>query len=657
MFWLLLLACLPRYPDQVEALADKAQHDPVAAEKLVKTLKSEDELVWRAAYRELLALGPAAVPELRDAVIRNKPEGQRALLVLGAMGDPANFDVLEAARTIPGMEPFAAEAFERAEASLWEAIQDEPGVAICDDYLDWFPRGPMAPVVEEIRYQEAAWDAFEALGRKPTDGQLLSFARKFPASDAERKARARVARRAITDAEDAIVDGRPEYALDLLRRAQDVDPRADTRLVEARAREAIARRAVTSNDLDSAIAELEQARRLKGGDGTMLAGLYLKRSRQRFERLQPAGGMRDLARAEELSAGVASAAVEIREREAARLLEDLKARGSSRDEAALALFFAGEGYKRTAEAEVLDALAEGDIVPLNGLVVGARDEEIGTLDARLWAMTVLDQGLQNQDAEVRRRLADPALQGLLAGSDMWAREDRLARREHQALFRSYLRLVELGVEEVKAGGRIISPLPSAGQLPDYDLVERMRVEGSVLHSGLPMVHRVQLILMALDTPELLAELARRQPEALGRAFIGRQDLPDDLFGWRVLIADAAVFQDASPYRVGLAGGSSAAFDGGRQSVALVYRFDVDGASVPTAALSDAMAVLFGTAEVLLHAQPDLDAVDVVMFAGGEEQVWLSVSRASAARMNWELVRKEAPYTADHLAFILDQRIR
>lgn len=658
MTWLLLLACLPRYPDQVEVLADRAATDPAAAEKLVKTLKSDDELVWRAAYRELLQLGPVAVPELRDAVIRNKPEAQRAVLVLGAMGDPVNFDVLDAALDVPGLTPFAEEAFQRAEIALWEHVQDEPSVAICDDYLDWFPRGPMAPEVEELRYQEGAWDALEALGRSPTDGQLVNFARKWPDTDAERKARAKVARRAIDDAEDAIVDGRPEYAIELLARARDVDPRADTRIVEARARQAIARRAASSNDLDSAIEELERARKLDAGDPTLLAGLYLKRARQRFERLVPAGGMKDLRRAEELSSGVAGAAIDLRQRQAEALLADLRARGSSRDEAALALFYAGEGFKRSAEVEIHAAITEGDVVPLQGLVVWARDEDVGSLDARLWSMSVLDQSLQNQNATVRAALADTtSISALLAPEELWSREARLARREATATYTTYLRTVELGVEEVRAGGRIISPLPSADPLPEYDVVEVLRAGGTPLQDRRAMLHRIQLLVSCLEAPELAAELARKDPAALGRSFVGAGAMPTDLATWRVQIADASVFAGGSPHRVGLGGGSSASLSAERRPTSVVFRFDLDGSSVPKGDLSDAMAVLFGSTRVLFHARPDIDAVDVVMHAGGEEKVWLSLSRSSAARLNWALVLGEAPYTMDHLAFILDQRVR
>ncbi|HJN73318.1 MAG TPA: hypothetical protein QGF58_05220 [Myxococcota bacterium] len=658
MFWLLLIACLPRYPEQVEALADAASTDPVAAEKLVKTLKSDDELIWRTAYRELLVLGPPAVAPLREAVLRNRPEGPRALLVLGAMGDPSNFDVIRAALDVPGMTPFAEEAFERGEIALWERIQDDPSVAICDDYLDWFPRGPMAPEVEELRYQADAWDSYEEMGRKPTDGQLLSFARDWPDTDAERKARARLSSRAINAAEDAIVDGRPEYAIELLARARDVDPSARTRLVEARAHEAIARRAASSNDLDSAITELERARALGSGDPTLLAGLYLKRAHQRFERLQPAGAMRDLGRAEELSPGVRSAVVDMRQRKAESLLVDLKARGSSRDEAPLALFHAGRGFKQSAETEVLAAVAEGDIVPLEGLVVGARDEEQGSLDARLWSMTVLDQALQNQNAAVRALLADTeGLRSMLQPVDMWSREARLSRRESLGIYRTYLRTVELAVEEVRAGGRIISPLPSAEPLPEYDVVEVLRAGGSPLQERRAMLHRVQLLVNVLEGPERVSELARKDPVALARAFIGSTEMPTELIGWRLHVAEASVFMGGSPHRVGLSGGSSASLSVQRSPTAIVFRFDLDGSEVHSDDLSDAMSVLFGCSRVLLHAEPAIDAIDVVMHAGGEEKVWLSLPRSSAARLNWTLVLAEAPYTTDHLAFVLDQRIR
>ncbi|MCP4917026.1 MAG: hypothetical protein GY913_08885 [Proteobacteria bacterium] len=631
--FLLVLACLPHTPEQVVALADQAEEDPRDLEKLVKTLASDRDDVWQAAYRELVAFDRDAVPALRAEIMGNDDAAGRALLVLGDLGYAENFDLIRAGSDVPGLRPYADRAFEIAELALWDRIDADPSVTLCDDYLDWFPRGPMAADVESLRYQLAADEALRSLGRSASDSDLLALVRRFPGTAAERRCREILASRSLDAAEDAIVDGMPERALDHIARAAELDDQLDTRPIEARAREALGRRAASRAQLDQAIEELEHARRLGGADPMLLAGLYLKRARTRFERLQAAGALQDLARAEELSDAVSSAVVELRQREADALLTELKERGRGRGSAAHALAYAGEGYRRTAEAEVLSGLSEGDIAPLEGLMLGVRGEW-GTLEGRLWGMSVLDQALQNQDAAIRTLMDDDGrLARALSPDDVWARDARVERRELLARTSAYERTVTLAREEVRAGGRILSPLPSTESLSDATLAELIADGASPLERTRAMFQRVQLMRLALQAPERVASTPAEQIAA-GLLV----DPPAGLLGLAVLVA--------TPHPNSI---SSA-----REDARLALR--IQSGVADEATLSQALTVLFGGTRLFLDADPGLDAVDVYIVDGGSELAYLSLSRVSAGRLNWNLIESEAPWSTDHLPFVLDQRI-
>ena len=84
---------------------------------------------------------------------------------------------------------------------------EEPSVALCDSYLEWFPAGPSVLEIEDIRFQEQAWDAFEDLGRTPDEVDLVSFARKYPGTDAENEAYRRVAQMRVQAADDELAKG------------------------------------------------------------------------------------------------------------------------------------------------------------------------------------------------------------------------------------------------------------------------------------------------------------------------------------------------------------------------------------------------------------------------------------------------------------------
>lgn len=328
-----------------------------------------------------------------------------------------------------------------------------------------------------------------------------------------------------------------------------------------------------------------------------------------------------------------AAAQELRRAQADALLATLVERERGRGEAAHALAYAGEGYRRTAEAEVLAALSEGDVEPLNGLMLGVRGEW-GTLEARLWAMSVLDQGLQNQDAAIRGQMADiQRIQRALHPADAWARDARVERAELLARTQAYERTVLLAREEVRSGGRILSPLPATEPLTDAALAELIAQGAEPTDAERPLFQRVQLLRLALQAPR---RVGAQPPEAVATGLLERR--PTNLL-------DLAVLAQAN---------ASPAISSARTDGRLALRMQATSADDRT--LAEALAVLLGGARLFLSLDPGLDAVDVYIVRGAEELAFLSLSRSSAGRLNWELVDGEAPWTSDHLAFVLDQRV-
>jgi tetratricopeptide (TPR) repeat protein len=660
MLLLWLLACLPHGEAQVHALADAAEVDDDALARLVKTLRASDDATWKAAYEELLAFGPDAVPELRAAVQANKPEAGRSLLVLAELGYAENFDLLEAAMGVPGLRPYAEAGWQLAEEALWLRLRARPGVALAEDYLEWFPDGPMWAQAEEIHWQETAWDALDALGKRPSDGQLLSILRDHADTQAAEEARRMLGDRALDEAERALASGRPEQALDLLERARELDPSLDTRPVEARARTALARSLATRQDTDRAIEELERALRLGSDSSTLLASLYLKRARRAFERLQPAQGMRDLARGEELNAALGPALSDLRMRQTELLLEQVRAGDRRRAAASEALVFAGEDVHRVLEPVVLERLAAGDVLPLEGVMTAARSEH-SSPRLRKFGMLLLDQGLQNLNASVRARLANAeAVEAVLAPDDVFARQARSDRAELVDQLLTYERTVQLAREEVLAGGRILAPLPSTELLSDASLASVMGRQDP-RQQELPFLRRVQLLRLAAQAPEAVASHCRQDPAAVGALLLELSAPPGDLVDW----ARVRGSLDAGlPPRIEVAG-QPAQLTALRSGGVLELRVSVPGPPrrPDDAVLAQLLNLLFGGTTMYLFADPGLDGVEVILGMGNgqaweslEERARLGISRESADRLNWPLILAEAPYSADHLAFVLDQQI-
>ena len=237
----LLSGCVPRSERRVHALSEASETDPHAIEVLVKALRVQDEEVWHLAYGELLAMGERAGPALRRSVIKRKPEAGRALLLLGEMGEPAYFDLFEAAQKVPALSPYAKQTWVLAEAHLYERILLDPSLSLCDAYLDHFANSPGAQRVEDLRYEEEAWILLRELGPKASSAELVGFIKRWRGTEAALQARAWVARMAVTQAEGLIDAGRPNEALARLEEAHRWDVEVDTRVAEGRARDALGR--------------------------------------------------------------------------------------------------------------------------------------------------------------------------------------------------------------------------------------------------------------------------------------------------------------------------------------------------------------------------------------------------------------------------------
>ena len=205
---MLVTGCGVRHPEQVESLAEAAAEDPRKTGKLVAALRSKHEEVRVAAQEALVELGSSAAPELRDVVLRRKPEAGPALLVLGLMGDPDHFPLLEQHLGDPTLGPWARDGLEQGSVALWNRIAAEPDMALCDAYLQWFPEGAHSEAARDLRRELEAEAALAALGPDPRYGALVSYHRRY--GDTRAGEAARLAGAAERDAhQHAVARDRP----------------------------------------------------------------------------------------------------------------------------------------------------------------------------------------------------------------------------------------------------------------------------------------------------------------------------------------------------------------------------------------------------------------------------------------------------------------
>lgn len=645
----LVSACVPRSERRVEALSQAAETDPHAIEVLVKALRVQDEEVWHLAYAELLAMGERAGPALRRSVIKRKPEAGRALLLLGEMGDPAHFDLLEAAGKVPALKAYADQAWVLAEAHLYERILADPSIALCEAYLAQFGEGPGAQHVQDLRHEQEAWLALQELGPKASSAELVAFIKRWRGTKADLQARAWVARKAVAQAELLIDAGRPDEALARLEEARRWDAEVDTRVAEGRAREALGRDLASAADLDAALEELEAARALGSENGDLLGSLYLERARANFLEGDPVGGMRDLALARARQPSVSGAANQIEAMQAKRLLAEVDGGGAERALAAQAL---AQSPAQRAELDplVLKALAKGDTVPLEAL---ARSSSGLDAEGRRANNAVIDQALQNSHARALVLLGEGTLSPLLQPEAPWSREGRQARQDALAQLLAYETSVRLAKGEVASGRRILSPLPQDRVLSEVEILALAERGATPMTRNLPQLHRVQLLRWALEAGDMVVEQVRSNPASLASGLLQEPSLPITMLDWRLLYARSRRQSRAS-------------FEGQQAAVSAQRSGDVMQIWVEAPqgvpALSDAglgslLTVLFALSPVAMQGDLSLQKLEVQAVDPSGNLARLAIDRRSSERMNWGLIASEAPFTGEHVAFVFDAELR
>ncbi len=660
----ILVGCGLRHPEQVSSLAAEAAQDPRKVGKLVAALRSKHDAVRATAQEELVRLGPAAVPELRDVILRKRPEAGPALLVLGKMGDPTHFPLIEQHLQDPTLGPWADDALKAGSGALWTRITAAPDRELCDAYLAWFPTGAHESAVRDLRRELEAEDALGALGSDPRYGALVSYHRRYGDTAAGERARLMLAERALADARDEIDRGRPRQALRYVEEAREWNPESDADPVEAAARARWATSLAEQDDYDGAIEQLDLAASLGGGNPGLLADHHMTRAQTRFQGGDPVGGMIDLLQAEAAFPPLALPAQQERASRGKKVLRALR-KGELRAPVAIeALAMAGPTVTADLEAVVWERLVGGDPEPLEVLVQAASAPILGE-PAGDWLDALVARALSETTEQVAALFADEdRLRALLQAEALWSGEGDLAREDALALLRGHVGAVRAARAFVAFGRALDGPVPDPAPESAAEVQARATAGGDPLDPALPALTRAQLALFALVHVEVLRDLAWRQPGLLASRFVGLALLPVSLTEWAVFAAETQQARRYAVYRVGLRDGKEAELIIRVQDGVMRVELSLFGPSVPLtdAAIVDALTVLFGTARPLLFVHNDVSRVDVVMgmtLASGvlDQRLRLGLDQRTAQRMNWSLVEAEAPYSTDHLALVLDQEIR
>lgn len=659
-----LTGCGLRHPEQVESLAAEAAQDPRKIGKLVTALRSKHDEVRATAQDELVALGPAAVPELRDVILRKRPEAGPALLVLGKMGDPIHFALIEQHLGDPTLGPWADDGLKAGAKALWDRIAEDPELALCDAYLDWFPSGAHQPAVRDLRRQLEAEGALIALGQDPRYGALVSYHRRYGDTAAGERARLMLAERALTDAQDEITKGRPRQALRYVEEAREWNPEAPADPVEAAARESWATSLAAEESWDGAIEQLALAASLGGGNPALLGDHYMKRAAARLQADDPVGGMTDLLRAAATFAPLGMPAQAERTRQGRRVLKALRGDTLATAIGIEALAMAGPELQDEVEALVWERLVAGDPEPLEVLVQAASAPRVGE-PAGVWLDLLVARAVTDTSTQVDALLADSErLRALLEPGTLWSADGELEREDAVALLRAHEGAVRAAIAHVASGRTSGATLPGAAPEDPAALQSRAKAGAEPLDPALDPLVRAQLARFALEHVDVLRELAWRQPGLLASQFVGLEILPVSLTEWAVFAAETQEARRYAVYRVTLRDAKEAELIIRVQDGVMRVELSLFGPSVPLSdgAMVDALTVLFGTARPLLFVHNDVSRVDVVMgmtLASGslDQRLRLGLDQRTAQRMNWSLVEAEAPYTTDHLGLVLDQEIR
>ncbi|MCB9744853.1 MAG: hypothetical protein H6741_03990 [Alphaproteobacteria bacterium] len=652
--------CVPHSPQDVEALAERAAEDPKAAKRLVKALGSDELAVAERAFVELVALGTTAVPYLRMAIFEREPYAGQAIRVIGASGNPEYFELIEELLGDPDLQKDAAAAFDLAEQALWERIDASPSQRMCDHYQRWFPRGAHIEQVRHARDLAEARDALMTVGTNASEAQLVGFIERFPGTPAAQQVREDLAMRHLDAAVRERDAGRIDSALRSVDEARYWDKDVDANSVEASIRTTLGRSLAERNDLDGAIVELDRARQL-GSEAAarQLGELLLQRGNSRLDRGDLVGGMSDLRRAEEVAPSMAPQLSQARAERTAALLSDVRAGAPNRQIAAGALVVSATEDLDQVRAVILQRLDMGDAAPLRGASEASLRVELPA-ETQAWLGSLLEESLRRSEGGAKALLGDRGRMGsLVRPREPWGDAVRADRARAAAELDTYVTAAALAWRHVESGGTINQGLPSSPPRPEQELSLLLFQGMNPEEPSDSLLLRAQLMHHALAATARLDNLARLDPARVAVQFIGRANLPADLFDWAVLADDALGRSSQTSYSVPLPDGSVGELRHRRAGDTLVLELRTPPGSRPSssAVVSDGLTSLLGSARLLHAADPTVGTVELRIgtAASGNWQlasvVSMSISREELGGIDWVAVERAAPFGPDDVRFV------
>lgn len=643
----------PRFVDVVDdngEVITERRNRP--AGRLVKGLGVRDADVRQASHEALVALGPAALDELIEAVDGREPYAQAAVRTVGSIGEPSTFLWLDELSRDTELHQAAEVAFDHAEQALWKRISTDPTLELCDQYLEWFERGAHAREVEEARDGLQAWESLLALGEEPSEAQLIGHIERYPGTKAEFEARRMLADRYLRTAEFELAAGRPDTALARVNDAKRWAPDRDTSEVEARVRAGLGRKLAERNDIDAAIHELALSVELGGDEGRAdLGRLYLMRSDARFSRGDLVGGMVDLTRAREAAPTMRDSLTQNQQARVEELFNAVKSGAANRDQAAGALAVSGVENLDRLRAAVLERLALGDPQPLQG--AGNAGLRADAPDAtKAWIGGLLDEALNRTQSNAMALLNDGSqLEAMLRPAQPWAPATAATRDAVAGLLAGYEVAVELAQRYVASGGQLSTAVPDERPRSAQELSLELFHGRRPSDGNLGVLLRVQLLRHTLDAATRLEELARKDPARLALQFVGRTTLPADMVEWAVLADDAygRIWKPSYPVPLpdGSAGEMRSVRSGGTLRIEL--RVPPRGGGVSDGVLSDGLTAILGSARLLFAADPALERVEVAIGMGQapnwvlSNTVQLAIRRGDLERMDWVNIERSTPF--------------
>ncbi|MBN1337269.1 MAG: tetratricopeptide repeat protein [Deltaproteobacteria bacterium] len=663
----LAAACAGRNPDAVRTLAEQAESDPRKVERLVGVLKSPDEATWRAAYGALVSLRLKAVPALERAVQARHAGTERALLALGEMGEPSVLPFLHAARGEPDLKVWVDPAWELAERTLAERLEEDRSEAMCDAYLEWFPNGDQREEALALRRELQAEQAWADLGDPPSESEIRDFLDRWDDTRMAVRARRVLAGRLLAKADRERAQGRTEQALAHVGEAREVDPTAPADTVEASIRAAMGRVALAEGRIDDAVEALGRARKL-GGDAQIrevLQRVLEERARAAAARGAWVPALRDLDRAVEEGGPGAPGLEEVRRRTVQQMIHLLDAGGAPMDGLVEALAEEGPNGRRALEPAIASALDQGDASLLERAMVGvAAAEAAGDgRAARAWGADLLERAASAAEAEVRVLLNDSGgLENLLACADpsdaAWLARVEAATR----VLRRYLGVASCTAAFADQGGAPETLVPS----------ERIQTEAEVTalvrggHDGrnpevLPRLARIQVLGWQLDRVRDLPTTVGGRTGPVAAAILSTGSAPFDVPEWARVLDASTAFAAGGPWRLQLLDDTPVRL--AVQRIGTTLRLQVLAEQgrprVPEPWVGHALSLLLVLARPVLAGLPDVERFEVSWTWADDglpperarERIRLAMDRPTSAGFDWAGMPEARPLGRRHLRYI------